>query len=409
MRRPLCGIALAYSAGTLAGLTDVFPWWLLIVTACLCLVAGLIFYTSRFSTLVILFLIFLISALQANIHTRSPSGRDLRKLVRRSSEQVRLTGVVDTDTLFMMGPGQGKKTGEFLLQVDGLERVGVWQRADGKVQVRWTGLPGDREPKYGEKWAFRGLLKISPEGLFKTRPPFLVVDAAQAEWVSSGHGLFLSEWCYRARLACYRILGLGLEDFPDQAGLLRALILGYREELQAAWKKDFSATGTIHIFAISGTHVGVMWVLFALVLRALGVSRQHWSYVLIPLLVLYTLATGMASSAVRACIMAAVFMSADALERKADGWSSLAMAALIILVFDPFQLVDLGFILSFAAVAGLMALYSSFHQPMARLLAHDPWEQDEPARKTDWRKSVKPILTFLAGSLAAWFATAPLT
>ena len=72
----------------------------------------------------------------------------------------------------------------------------------------------------------------------------------------------------------------------------------------------FAATGTLHIFAISGLHVGVMAVLFAMVLKLAGLSRAHWILPLAPALVVYTLMTGMRVSALRACLMAICYGSA---------------------------------------------------------------------------------------------------
>ena len=63
--------------------------------------------------------------------------------------------------------------------------------------------------------------------------------------------------CYTLRRHCGKILDRGLEQFPEHRGLLHALMLGYREALPEDWHTAFAETGTLHIFAISGLHVGV--------------------------------------------------------------------------------------------------------------------------------------------------------
>ena len=61
--------------------------------------------------------------------------------------------------------------------------------------------------------------------------------------------------CLWMRTHCAALLGRGLEQFPQQAGLLRAMMLGTREDMDEALYRDFSVTGTLHIIAVSGTHL----------------------------------------------------------------------------------------------------------------------------------------------------------
>ncbi len=111
-------------------------------------------------------------------------------------------------------------------------------------------------------------------GLFTLPENQAVVDSDRAFFLDGGRGNPLKAWCMKRRRICREILGRGLDDFPEQRGLLQALLLGYREELPAALRRDFAATGTVHIFAISGAHVGMVTLLFAGLLRALGVPRD---------------------------------------------------------------------------------------------------------------------------------------
>ncbi|MFH0954323.1 MAG: DNA internalization-related competence protein ComEC/Rec2 [Verrucomicrobiota bacterium] len=217
-------------------------------------------------------------------------------------------------------------------------------------------------------------------------------------------------WCLRGRRACSAILGRGIENYTEEVGLLRALMLGYRQEMSDRLYRAFSTTGTLHVVAISGMHVAVMGLLFIAMLKALGFSRQHWFLYLVPLLVAYTLGTGMNASALRAAVMAAVFWAAPLFRRKPDNPSALAMAALLILAFAPAQLFDLGFLFSFAAVAGLMVFYPLWMRPVQAGLVADPWRvQPEPAPRRWARATVLYTASILVASAAASLTTVPLT
>ncbi len=237
--------------------------------------------------------------------------------------------------------------------------------------------------------------------------------------------------CIAMRRESARLLSLGIEDFPRAAGVMQALLLGYRSELDNDTRDLFVDTGTLHVFAISGLHVGIMALLIISVLRTLRISRVYWGPFLAPLLMAYTLATGAKPSAVRACIMAVIYFSAPVFGRKGDSLSALAMAALAILVYSPEDLQDIGFILSFSVVTGLIVLYPVVNRALIALcrdgvaiicrIKSEPegipafWE-DEPftyeppgqARAAGtW--VMKYIGSVAVLSVCAWLVSAPLT
>ena len=138
------------------------------------------------------------------------------------------------------------------------------------------------------------------------------------------------------------------------------------------------------------------------VLQVLGVSRVHWGLFLAPLLVGYTVAIGMPASAARAALMAIIYFSAPLLRRKADVLSSLALAALIILAVAPSQLFDLGFILSFVCVLGLIILCPLISDPLMKLLEPDPLRlQPEEVWVTTLRNVGRYSSSLLALAVAA--------
>lgn len=153
-----------------------------------------------------------------------------------------------------------------------------------------------------------------------------------------------------------------------------------------------------------------MALLLLLVLRAAGVTQPYWCFWLTPLLVLYVLMTGLAPSAVRACLMAVFFWLAPLLQRKPDGLTALAWSALVLLAWDPTQWLDIGFLLSYAAVLGLLLLYPPFAVLGRKLLKPDPWRLEEEPWWQRWPRSLlRHVLLLALTSLAVCLVTDPLT
>jgi competence protein ComEC len=413
MRRPMIGVALAVLVGTGVGLSFPFLRGEYLLGFLVLLLLPLLFFLSRsFSSGLIWGLILVASCLNASLSTWSPSERDLARLMRRPAEHVSVVGTVSDDPQFQPGRDDRTTVCRFPLRVEGILRTKEWQKVSGTVMIRMVMARHEKMPTYGDRWHVQGVLK-QQSGLRENSPGLyyrMEVSTSTAAFLSAGHGPAWMSWCFQRRQDCREILGRGLEFFPEQAGLLSALLLGYRQDLPMDQYRDFSVTGTMHIFAISGTHVGVLAVFIILLLKSLGIPRPRWILYLAPLLVIFTVATGMASSAVRACIMAVVFWSAGLFERKPEALSALAFSAVLILAAAPAQLFDPGFILSFTAVAGLILLYPVLARPMKEWTEPDPWQlEQERYWMIRFRLSARELFSLAAASWAAWLATTPLT
>lgn len=152
-------------------------------------------------------------------------------------------------------------------------------------------------------------------------------------------------------------------------------------------------------------------LLLAGILRALGVPVTRWFLWLTPMLAVYTITTGAATSAIRACTMAALMLAAPFLKRKPDSLSALAVAAIVILVASPAQLGDLGFLLSFTAVAGLLAIQPVMESGLRRMSRGDAWQLpgEEVTGMARGRALALSAVRYGSVSLSAWIGTSPLT
>ncbi|MDR3710937.1 MAG: ComEC/Rec2 family competence protein [Capsulimonadaceae bacterium] len=135
-----------------------------------------------------------------------------------------------------------------------------------------------------------------------------------------------------------------------EAAVLAGVLLGLRTDLPFTLLSAFIATGTIHILATAGLHVGILYKAILDFLRWLTVPRKGAAIGTIAFLWLYDLMAGGRIAVTRAVIMASIYLVAIAVERTPDVLNSLGGAALTILAFAPGQLFDAGFQASFAAV-----------------------------------------------------------
>jgi competence protein ComEC len=281
--------------------------------------------------------------------------------------------------------------------------------ARGTLRVRWRASPGTPEPAYGERWRIEGRLSSRP-----VRNPEWRVVMSAGHWgsgrLSSGHGNPVKAWCYRARKHAAGILSAGLADRPEQAGVLRALMLGYRSDLDPELHSLFVSTGTLHIFAISGSHIVILAGLVLVLLRAIRVPRLWWGAAIVPILAGFTLATGAEASAVRACLMAVLYWIAPLFGRRPDALSALALSAVLILAVDPGQLMEAGFVFSFAVVLGLILLHPLLARRMRPAWEADPLRlQAEPKPVTWLREGGRYVAGIVSLTIVAWLVSTPIT
>lgn len=232
-----------------------------------------------------------------------------------------------------------------------------------------SGIRGPRNPGEFDMAGFlrrRGIrTEIRCAGISDVR----LLPPATRKWVPT-----IPSLARRFQTWVHRQLTLDLEDDPDASAVVSTLLLGLRTDpglgdLQPA----FQRTGTLHFFAIDGLKLGLLSVLLVRLLGFLGVRRQWASTLVLPLLVLYALATGLGPPSVRAVMVAAVFVGGDWLGRPARPLNSLGAAAVPILAIDTNQLFELGFQLTFLVVLSILLLGMPFRSALIRLGEPDPF------------------------------------
>lgn len=206
-------------------------------------------------------------------------------------------------------------------------------------------------------------------------------------------GNVLFTFSYKARDYFNTILQRYLSD-SSAYGVAAALVLGLRDQVDDDLTDAYARSGTIHILAVSGLHVGAIYLL--LVFITAFIPKKKWFLVARLLLFIlglwfYALLTGLSPSVVRATVMFSFIAIGDAMGRKTNLFNSLVGAALLTLCIDPKAIFTVGFQLSYLAVAGIGLLYAPIHN----LLSPKTW-------------ALRKVWQLLCVSFAAQLATFPL-
>lgn len=274
----------------------------------------------------------------------------------------------------------------------------------GSIMLTLMRSPGQADPVSGDELLIRSRVepieRIPDPGGFDrrswaaSRGMYHETFAGTDDWRVVGHAWRWTDLFEPARqhiTAWLAASGLGHRE----SALVKALVLGLRDELDNEQKNAFVKSGTVHVLAVSGTHVGFIYALLVFMFGWWGGGGRArlWRGVVI-LLALWGYAglTGACPSVLRATIMFTLFTLAGMSRRRNEALNSLFAAALLLLLWEPHMLIEIGFQLSFLAVLGIIL----FYQPLLRL-----W--------VPGNRFVGYLWSLTAVSLAAQVLTTPLS
>lgn len=211
--------------------------------------------------------------------------------------------------------------------------------------------------------------------------------------IDTGEGNFIKAFAFKSRSAFLNILKQN-KITGKELSVAAALLIGYDDLLDANLRQEYSGAGVVHILSVSGLHVGVIYLLAGYAFFFLG-RQKRFAY-LKPLLIIiviwfYSLITGLAPPVLRASIMFTLIVIGRSLQRQPNTINTLAAAAFLLLAITPRLLFNVGFQLSFSAVAGIV-----FFQPYIL----KSWKPNNPLVRFVW--------DMVSVSLAAQVFTAPL-
>jgi competence protein ComEC len=186
------------------------------------------------------------------------------------------------------------------------------------------------------------------------------------------------------------ILNLG-----EHEAIVKALLLGLKEDLSDEVKHTFANTGAMHVLAVSGLHVGIIFMVLHTILKHIrrnSIGQICYAVMMLACIWSFAFIAGLAPSVLRAAIMFSLFIIAKSLKRQVNIYNAIAASAFLMLSYNPNLLFDVGFQLSYCAVAGIVFFHPKIYA----------WFGELP-KLLDWAWSLTAV------SIAAQLATIPFT
>ena len=403
-------LAAAWLAGVYIGLRSDPPSFPLLLLLLAAVAAGLLLRLHRLP----LWPLVLTAVLLLALLRVEATDRPLTQLVTKDGQVVTLQGTIIDD------PEATTQRIKFALAVEAVDRGHGLEPVKAKVLVYAQppdSLVSMRQPpffRYGDTLTIEGQLQRPARLAAFDYPSYLanqgisgVVFTREANPLNpeTGPKGGWRGWIFDLR----RELSRNLEEAlpAPQSAVAQALLLGQRGQLPDDVVDEFRSTGTSHLLAISGLHVGALLVL-VLAVSVWALGRQRRSYLLIALVLiwLYALVSGMPLSVVRAAAMGSVFLAAAWLGRPRSVLQALAISVAVMVAISPQVLKQISFQLSFAAMAGI-ALALPYQARVTAALSR--WRTTSSGWQRSWMGS---ILTLVVASLivsgGAVLATWPL-
>ena len=347
-----------------------------------------------------------------DLQTSNTEGQQLAAQLGNRPRVVTATGIVISEP--KIAPN-GFAT--FLLKLESIELEGTNKRAEATWLVRWRGTP-----EYGNELRLFGSAEvIAPPrnpGEFDMRAYLARRDVRRTLFVRypdegglirHGVGNPILRAAQKSRAWMRNALCRGLDDSPQVQDFLSGIVLGLRHQTPEDIEEPFQQTGTLHLFAVAGLHVGIVAALLWMLAMVVRLSRKWATALIIPTLFFYAAVTGLHVSSVRAAVMTSILLGGFFFERKAFLLNSLAAAAFFLLCWDTNELFSVGFQLSFMVVGAIVLFADPLFGFLQRCAAPDSFLPRSLLRGP--RHFMHVGLEWLSRgasvSLAAWIGSLP--
>lgn len=249
---------------------------------------------------------------------------------------------------------------------------GQWRPSSGKVKLNSTKSADKTTPAPGDLIIVNGFAHpIKPSmnpGVFDYRAYlegqniFMADFVTAEEWIVYGKKsrMDVFDYAYIAQAACADIIRKYIDD-PQAEGILLALVLGLKTGLDDSLQEAYATAGVIHILAVSGLHVGIIYSVLLFCIRWLRRKRLVFATICLVVLWAFAFITGLSPSVMRAATMFSFIVVAKAWGRETNIYNTIAASAFFLLLINPHFLQSVGFQLSYLAVLGIVFLYPKFY------------------------------------------------
>ena len=356
-----------------------------------------------------------------------PKPNDIRNLVHSEKKLATIRGIVLTQPYVNSNKNwqfaalaHTDPTASFYIRLTEVETTTAWQNASGKLAVYVTESVLDIKPGdhiQASCWLDRFKHPTNP-GQFNAKKHLARKNIYIAASVESRDAIILLKSRHKSTFSQVKTFmrqkaAQGLLDnlSPDDRahGLLQALLLGHRRNIDARTYHAFEKTGLLHFISLSGMHLGILIGTIWFLLAKFGLPKPARAAVSIIALALFILIVPARAPTLRAAIIAFFFCTSFFFRRRPEPLNTLALAAIILLLIRPTQLFEPGWQLSFTCVLGIILFTDPIHFFLYEKITAHPWKKQKPKSKPYFRIILKPgpyILQLFCVGLAAWLGGA---
>lgn len=268
------------------------------------------------------------------------------------------------------------KTYKVEATINSIKISGKWQKSTGKVLLYFNREESER-PQYGDVF----LLKNMPREVEAPKNPeefdyrrFLQYKGIYAhhflwgkEYIKIGHEppSKILEISYKANQYADSVFKASIQT-PNEYAVANAMVVGLRDDIDNDLLNAYSASGAIHVLSVSGMHVGILFLflgwIFGWIKKRGKYGKHFFTALIISILWAYAVFTGLSSTVLRATVMFSFIQLGTALDRRQNIYNTLAISALLLLCWNPYWLIDVGFQLSYLAIIGIIFLHPYLNQ-----------------------------------------------
>lgn len=282
-----------------------------------------------------------------------------------------------------------------------------WRRIDGRLVLM---TPSNQKFQTGDRIAFSGTVGNVSEarnpGQFNLRAYYALNGIVGRVYLLKNRNILYMDHDSRVNLRrdiVEPVRGVFRDKIRtfmsgDEAELARAMLIGERMGISRTIKDRFVNSGTVHILAVSGLHIGFFTAILMIVASLARIPRRFRFFLIAPCLVFYAFVVGTTPSITRAVLMAVVVLFGLFLQRRSHVLNSLGFAGLVILLVSPSQLFSPGFQLSFCAVLSIAFFYERI---VSMIHKRHPALRDRPL--------LNSAVSLIVLTAAATLGTVPLT
>ena len=308
-----------------------------------------------------------------------PEPNDIRNLVADKPKLATIRGSVITEPYVSRYPDwefarfkPSDPTSSFYLKATEVESVAGWAKVMGTVRVQVGEpvldlQPGDNIQAYC--WLDRFGPPTNP-GQFDVADYLARRNVFVGMYIESRDGIELLQSSPTGAFARFRnrikqaATNALLGDLPQQQtgrGLLQALLLGYRRDIDSDTYRAFRKTGLLHFISLSGMHLGILFGIIWWLCKTMGFMKPARALICAIAVAVFLMVVPPRAPTLRAAIICWVFCASVFFRRYPNPVNTLSLAAIVLLLIRPTQLFEAGWQLSFAAVLGIILLADRIH------------------------------------------------